>query len=313
MLLRLPIDPGALAAPDGPLRTRWGRESCILWGRLRDADFGPCTHTLSIRSAWGGVESVHIDGRTIGVDDDNFLILNHGRIYSTSVHSEQPVESLAICFHPTLVEQMHSDGASSQFLEHLRPHDAVVSPLLQAIRQELARGGEDELWYDEQLTILLARMRVHQESLLDRVDRLALIRSTTRREVYRRVARATDLLHSNYASGVDLEMLARTAGLSKYHFLRLFKLVHGLTPHTYLQRKRVGVAVRLLESTRLTVREVATNVGFADDSTLVRQVRRWTRRTPGQVRAAALGREEPVPGEEMRGNSAVQHRQMLQC
>lgn len=274
-----------MMAPDSPVRARWGRENCILWGRMRHADFGPCTHTLSIRAAWGGVEYCHADGRTIGVDDDNFLILNHGRIYSTAIRSEQPVESLAICFQPALVEEIHAGGSSSQFLEHLRPHDAIVSPLLQTIRAELARGGEDELWYDEQLTILLARMRAHQERLLDRVDSLGLIRSTTRRDVYRRVARATDLLHSNYASGVDLDMLAQSAGLSKYHFLRVFKLVHGLTPHTYLQRKRVGVAVRLLESTSLTVREVATNVGFADDSTLVRQVRRWTRHTPGQVRA----------------------------
>ena len=288
MLLRLPIDPGVLAAPDSDFRTRWGRENCILWGRMRHADFGPCTHTLSIRAAWGGVEHCHADGRTIGVDDDNFLILNHGRIYSTSIRSEQPVETLAICFDPAVIEQIHFEGGSSLFLEHLRPHDAVVSPLLHSIRAEVASGGADELWYDEQLTILLARMRLHQERLLDRVDSLALIRSTTRRDVYRRVSRATDLLHSNYASGVDLQMLAQTAGLSKYHFLRLFKLVHGLTPYTYLQRKRVGVAVRLLESTRLTVRQVATNVGFADDSTLVRQVRRWTRRTPGQVRAAAM-------------------------
>jgi AraC-like DNA-binding protein len=287
VLLRLPIAPGALAAPDSVFRARWGRENCILWGRVRHADFGPCTHTLSIRAAWGGVEYCHADGRSIGVDDDNFLILNHGRIYSTSIRSEQPVETLAICFQPALVEQIHSECGSSQFLEHLRPHDALVSPLLHSIRAELARGGEDELWYDEQLTNLLACMRAHHERLLDRVDRLGLIRSATRRDVYRRIARATDLLHSNYASGVDLEMLAKTAGLSKYHFLRLFKLVHGLTPHTYLQRKRVGVAVRLLESTSLTVREVAVNVGFADDSTLVRQVRRWTRRTPGQVRAAA--------------------------
>jgi AraC family transcriptional regulator len=291
VLLRLPIDPAVLAEPGSAFRARWGRETCILWGRMRQADFGPCTHTLSIRAAWGGVEHCHADGRTIGVDDDNFLILNHGRIYSTSIRSEQPVETLAICFHPALVEEIHVEGGSSQFLEHLRPHDALVSPLLHAIRAEIARGGENELWFDEQLTMLLARMRLHQASLLDRVDRLALIRSTTRREVYRRVARATDLLHSNYASSVDLEMLAQSAGLSKYHFLRLFKLVHGLTPHTYLQRKRVGVAVRLLESTSLTVREVATHVGFADDSTLVRQVRRWTRRTPGQVRAAALGED----------------------
>jgi AraC-like DNA-binding protein len=252
---------------------------------VRHADFGPCTHTLSIRAAWGGVEHCHVDGRTLGVDDDNFLILNHGRIYSTSIRSTQPVESLAICFSPRLVEQIHFEGRSSQFLEHLRPHDIAVSSVLQSIRKALARGCEDEAWYDQQLTVLLARMRAHQQQLLDRVDRLALIRAATRREVFRRVARATDLLHSNYADGVDLTALAATANMSKYHFLRLFKLVHGLTPHTYLQRKRIGVAVRLLESTSLTVREVAVNVGFADDSTLVRQMRRWTRRTPGQVRA----------------------------
>lgn len=264
MLLRLPIDPDA--HDDAAFRASWGRENCILWGRVRHADFGPCTHTLSIRAAWGGVEQCRLDDRTIGVDDDNFLILNHGRIYSSSICSHRPVE----------------------FLEHLRPHDNAVSPVLHSIRHALARGCEDESWYDAQLTLLLARMRVHQEQLLDRVDSLALMRAATRREVFCRVSRATDLLHSNYANGVDLSGLAQTACLSKYHFLRLFKLVHGMTPHTYLQRKRVAAAVRLLESTRLTVREVAVNVGFADDSTLVRQMRRWTRHTPGQVRAGAL-------------------------
>ena len=145
MLLRLRIGSAMHdAAPDDELTAKWGRENCILWGRARHADFGPCTHTLSIRAAWGGVEHCHVDGRTIGVDDDNFLILNHGRIYSTSIRSEQPVESLAICFSPRLVEQIHFEGRSSQFLEHLRPHDAVVSPVLHSIRQALARGCKDE-------------------------------------------------------------------------------------------------------------------------------------------------------------------------
>jgi AraC family transcriptional regulator len=297
MLLRLPVDCDAREA------ARWGRENCILWGRVRHADFGPCTHTLSIRAAWGGVEHCHVDGRTIGVDDDNFLILNHGRICSSSIRSAQPVESLAICFSPRLVEQIHCEGGSSQFLEHLRPHDAAVSPVLCSIRQALAAGCDDEAWFDEQLIVLLARMRAHQEQLLDRIDQLQLIRAATRRDVYRRIARATDLLHSDYANGVDLTELARSASMSKYHFLRLFKLVHGLTPHTYLQRKRIAVAVRLLESTRITVREVAIRVGFADDSTLVRQMRRWTRRTPGQVRAAAVN--PPVPPAGIHAGTAA--------
>jgi hypothetical protein len=234
MLLKLPIDPGTRDTSE--FRARWGRENCILWGRVRHADFGPCTHTLSIRAAWGGVEHCHVDGRTLGVDDDNFLILNHGQIYSSSIRSAHPVESLAICFSPRLVEQMHSEGRSSPFLEHLRPHDASVSPVLHSIRNALAQGGEDESWYDEQLVLLLARMRAHQEQLLDQVDNLALMRAATRREVFCRVARATDLLHSNYENGIDLASLAETARLSKYNVLLLFKLVHRLTPHTYLQR-----------------------------------------------------------------------------
>jgi AraC family transcriptional regulator len=285
-------------------QARWGRENCIIWGRSRHADFGPCTHTLSIRAAWGGVEHCHVDGRVLGVDADSFLILNHGKIYSTSIRAMQPVESLSICFRPDLVEQMHGQATASieqaltrgdspvertpEFMENLQPHDSTVSPVLRFIRAHLARGFVDEQWYEEQLTFLLARMQLHHEKLQKQVDNLALIRPATRREVYRRIGLATDFLHTHFAQDVDLSTLARMAFLSKYHFLRLFTLVHGITPRTYLQRKRISAAVRLLESTRLTMSEIAASVGFAEESTLVRQARRWTKLTPRQIRAGGL-------------------------
>jgi AraC family transcriptional regulator len=98
-------------------------------------------------------------------------------------------------------------------------------------------------------------MQCHNQQLLEQVDRIALIRPATRREVYRRISLATDFLHTHYAQDVDLTTLAKMAYLSKYHFLRLFSLVHGVTPRTYLQRKRISVAIRLLESTRMTMSE----------------------------------------------------------
>lgn len=282
-------------------QSRWGRENCILWHRTRHGGFGPCTHTLSIRAAWGGTEYCHVGGRTIGVDDDNFLVLNHGQIYSTSIHSLQPVESLAICFGPQLVEEVYHDSAASidealhrgdnlaarsvGFIENLQPHDTLVSPVLRFIRAHLEQGMLDEAWYDEQLILLLGRLKAHHEEVQKQVDSLALLRPSTRRQVYRRIALATDYLHTHYPQEVDLNTLAQIAYLSKYHFLRLFTLVHGTTPHTYLQRKRTHVAVRLLESTQLTVKAVATSVGFADESTLGRQLRRWTQLTPGAIRA----------------------------
>jgi AraC family transcriptional regulator len=275
-------------------QSKWGRENCIVWGR-----------TLSIRAAWGGVEHCYLNGRTLAIDDDNFLILNHGQIYSTSIRALQPVESLAICFKPELAEQIYSEASASieqalvrgdvsaerspDFMENLHPHENSVSPVLRFIRTHISRGVVDEAWYDEQLVFLLARMQCHHQRLLETVDSIALIRPSTRREVYRRISLATDFMHTHYAQDIDLSTLAKMGYLSKYHFLRLFSLVHGMTPRTYLQRKRISVAVRLLESTRMTMSEIAASVGFAEESTLVRQMRRWTQMTPRQVRARVLG------------------------
>jgi AraC family transcriptional regulator len=285
-------------------QAKWGRENCIIWTRTRHADFGPRIHTLSIRAAWGGTELCEVQGRTVGVDDDNFLILNHGRICTTSIRSTRPVESLAISFRPELVERTYDAMAASievallqgdtfaertpEFMEHLHPHDQTISPILRFIKAHLLQGLDDEAWYEEQLIFLLERMQAHHNRLLGCVDALRLVRAATRREVFRRIHLATDYLHTNYAQRWDLESLAKVAYLSKYHFLRLFTLVHGVTPSAYLQRKRTQAALRLLQTTGLSVDEVASHVGFRTRTDLRRQTRRWIGATPSQVRAQGV-------------------------
>jgi AraC family transcriptional regulator len=279
---------------------RWGRDNCIIVRRTRRAEFGPCMHTLSIRAAWGGTELCQIGSRGIGIDDDSFLILNHGRIYSTSIRAVHPVESLAICFRPGLAERACgamaasldralADGpalsaAEPEFVENLQPHDACVTPVLQFIRAHALQGLDDDAWYEEQLHFLLERMQRHRSRLQDRVDALRFTRTATRREVFRRIAHATDFMDTHYARPIDLDEIARVACLSKYHFLRLFALVHGVTPFSYLQRKRARVALRLLRTTAFTVAEVACSVGFGQRTTVLRQIRRWTGLRPLQIR-----------------------------
>ena len=253
MLLRTLPDFASAPAELRPwFNARWGRENCIIWGRTRRARFGPCAHGLSIRAAWGGEERCQFDGRTVAVDDDSFLILNNGRVCTTQIDSTHTVESFAIYFGPTLVERAYGAMTlsiekalargdtvverSAEFLECLQPHDKLVSPVLRFIRLHVLRGVDDEAWYDEQLQFLLERMLTHRDGLFERIDSLELMRASTRREIYRRVSLATDYLHSHYREQIDLAVLGRAACLSKYHFLRLFTLVHGITPHQYLLR-----------------------------------------------------------------------------
>ena len=100
--------------------------------------------------------------------------------------------------------------------------------------------------------------------------------------------RARDLVDREFAEPLDLDRLATTAGLSKYHFLRLFKATYGLTPAAYLSERRIERAQDLLRATNLTVTEVCHAVGFTSLGLVQHPVPRPGRgqpaRVPGPVR-----------------------------
>ena len=73
---------------------------------------------------------------------------------------------------------------------------------------------------------------------------------------------------------ISLESAAAHAGLSPFHFLRVFSAVLGVTPHQYLVRSRLRRAARLLADEDRSITGIALDVGFADLSNFVRSFRR---------------------------------------
>jgi AraC family transcriptional regulator len=86
-----------------------------------------------------------------------------------------------------------------------------------------------------------------------------------------------------------LARLSRAAGLSVYHFLRLFAQVLGVTPHQYLIRSRMRRAARLLASDSRSITDVALDAGFGDVSNFVRTFSRAAGVSPRVFRRAARG------------------------
>jgi AraC-like DNA-binding protein len=75
--------------------------------------------------------------------------------------------------------------------------------------------------------------------------------------------RARDFADRHYAQPLSLNEIAGVAGLSKYHFLRLFRATYGITPMEYVSQRRIERAQDLLRTTNLTVTEVCFMVGFS--------------------------------------------------
>jgi AraC family transcriptional regulator len=104
----------------------------------------------------------------------------------------------------------------------------------------------------------------------------------------RRVVEAIRLVESDAARPLDLKEMAAVAGMSKYHFLRVFRRLTGVTPHQYLISARLRRAALALASSRRPVIAIALDAGFGDLSTFNKTFRAVFGLTPTQYRASQL-------------------------
>jgi AraC family transcriptional regulator len=93
-----------------------------------------------------------------------------------------------------------------------------------------------------------------------------------------------DYVHEHLDAELSLDHLAAVAHVSPYHFARLFKNSTGLPPHQYVIARRVERAKELLRGGLLQLAEVATEVGFADQSHFTRHFKRLVGVTPRRFR-----------------------------
>ncbi len=108
----------------------------------------------------------------------------------------------------------------------------------------------------------------------------------------RRAVETALWIDANSHHEIDLERAAAEAGISPFHFLRLFARVLGVTPHQYLVRSRLRHAARLLADEDRPVTEIAYDVGFGDLSNFVRTFHRAAGVSPRRFREASRGKRK---------------------
>ena len=120
---------------------------------------------------------------------------------------------------------------------------------------------------------LVGEAAAQHAALQLRAAQLGCVKAETREGLLRRVLTASDFIASHFDEPIGLTEMARAASLSRFHFVRLFRLLHGETPHAFLLRKRTAVARRRLAEGD-DPDEAATRAGFGSRSSLFRNLRK---------------------------------------
>jgi AraC-like DNA-binding protein len=278
---------------------------------------------LSVKCMFNGRALYRADRAWFAVNETGYLILNDQQPYEIHIDSPTRVESFIIFFPRNWAEQvlasqtlpserlLDEPGAVTKrpvhFFERFRPHDELVSPVLTALRRAHKRGPLPDLWVEQKLRHLLARMLHAQDDSLRERDVLAAQRLATREELWRRLNRGRDFIHARFESALTLPEIASAACLSPFHFLRGFKAVFRTTPHEYLSACRVERAKFLLERTELPVTEICLSVGFESLGSFSSWFTRLTGSSPRSWRNGSKSNIEEVSPGRYRLTSRHEH------
>lgn len=111
--------------------------------------------------------------------------------------------------------------------------------------------------------------------------------------LYRRIVLAKLFIDKHFSESIDLNDIAGEAFFSKFHFIRLFKMAYGKTPHQHLTHVRIEKAKLLLQS-ELPVKEVCFSVGFDSESSFTHLFKRITKLTPSLYQQQQLLRKMEI-------------------
>ncbi len=221
-----------------------------------------------------GTFGYHTEGRSFELVAGSFMVGRPDREYVATHEHGFGDECLSFRFTGELIDEL--PGAERAF------HVGAVAPLPELL--VLGEAAEVDSERRGELALLLASRFV--ELVADEKTRASRPSVTDRR----RVMRAAEWLEHSSTTAVHLEDAARQAGLSSFHFLRVFASVLGVTPHQYLVRARLRNAARLLvRDESRSVTDIAYAVGFGDLSNFVRTFGRAAGVSPARFRRRARG------------------------
>jgi AraC family transcriptional regulator len=172
-----------------------------------------------------------------------------------------------------------NDHHQTELLDLFSAQDPRIEHISTALLTEVLEGGISGRFYVEGLSTALAAHLIHAYTSTPRP-----LHETTKGLPQPLLRRITSLIEERLTEDLSLVELASEVGLSPSHFSSLFRKTTGLSPHHYIVQRRLERAQHLLTSTRLSIGEIATAVGFCDQSHLVRQMRRVRGVTPTYIR-----------------------------
>lgn len=188
-------------------------------------------------------------------------------------------------FHDVNGSELKEFLLSDQFfVNRYNVKNTSLGYTLNEINQKIKTGiFSSDLHHSELFYSLAESIITDQRFVFDHLSKLDFKRNVTNEEVFRAVFQAKSLIDEYITENLSLEKIAYQIGISKYHFIRVFKSVFGISPYQYQKRKRLELAkLDLIRGTEILT--TAIRYGFPDAPTFTKAFKQQFGQTPGAIK-----------------------------
>jgi AraC family transcriptional regulator len=243
-----------------------------------------CTkfRNIGIRYVGKGLETYTLGDEVFSLSEQRYLVGNYYANGRIDIESKQPVRGVCIDLHPSLVSEVvasylrpetaapdldldttfsapdfqiqlqHSSSSRLGTLLEKLDHQASIVPFIND-------QFDAEFFYRTAELLVQDTMQAVQQ-----MRNIKALKHSTKLDLYKKIAFGKLYLDEYFTGHCSIAVVAKEAGVSEYHFFRLFKSIYGLSPYQYILKRRIELAKQLLAKRNCTVSEVAMLVGFAD-------------------------------------------------
>lgn len=182
-----------------------------------------------------------------------------------------------------VAEESGVDPLKARVMNRFQVRDPRIEHLVWSLMDEIGRDRGGDRLYRESVGRALALTLLEGHSMASSKAHAGSSRGMSGL----RLRRVLSFIEDRLDSDLSLAAIAMAAGLSVSHCQRAFRAAMGIPVHRYVIRQRVRRAASLLAESRLSVCEVALEVGFSHPSHLSHHMRRLLGNSPARLRAAA--------------------------
>ena len=253
----------------------------IKFTSLSEIDMELDTTRFHISLPVSGKEPYVVDGKNYTAEEGEYFVFNPKQTARAAGIFEEKAEGYCIFLTEKLLQEtargiglsvektMHSpfdySWQQQEFMvKTYRLEENSFGQYLYRLKQRLIDQVDNSLidWDTFYFDLAASFLQTHRQ-IGKQLQAIPSTRIATKQEIYRRLSLAHCFILENYADPISLDDLEKVAFFSKYHILRLYRQIYGLTPYQHILKLRIEKAKQLLRK-NYSPSEVAQRLSFSD-------------------------------------------------